>query len=356
MRANHLFPLLPVTAYLTCDTVALPVADSDSDGGAVNLIYEFPNETWVENLAIRANGNILTTIIGRPEVWEVFPCNHTAQLVHTFPDATSALGIAEVEPDVFAIASGTFDLVTVTGTKGTWSIWTIDLSQHKSYQRADGGWNASSFGAMKVADIPEAIFLNGMTTLASEHHTILVADSALGVIFKVNTATGVYSIAIDDSALKPNTSIPFALGVNGIQTSGDGYLYFTNSAQAPFLARVLLSANGTAAGPVETILAESPYPTNNGFQADDFALDAESNAWITGDPSDYLVKVTPSGGATQVLGGINSSVIAGDTAAQFGRTARDKKTLYIVTNGGLPYPPASGIVGGNVIAVDTEGL
>src|ERR1700761_4932125 len=58
------------------------------------LIYEFENETWVENIAVRSNGKLLVTLITAPEVWEVDPIESTASLVYKFPNASSALGIS----------------------------------------------------------------------------------------------------------------------------------------------------------------------------------------------------------------------------------------------------------------------
>ncbi|KAK4549455.1 hypothetical protein LTR36_006452 [Oleoguttula mirabilis] len=360
MRPNHVFGLVCILSpYPGLGTAAFPSAHTSRDA-VIQTVYEFYSETWVENLANRANGNILTTIIGRPEVWEVNPFHHTAELLYTFPRATSTLGIAEVAPDKFAVAVGNLSATTIVGTLGSWSVWTLDLSHTRSYPphpHMDAVHVAQPADAVKIADIPDAVFLNGMTTLPTAPHTILVGDAALGVVYSVNVLTGEHSIAMDNPAFKPNPSAPFTLGLNGIQMhSGDDHLYFTNSFRSPVLARIPLHANGTAAGPVETILSVTPFPTHLGAQGDDFALDAAGNAWITGDPSNNVARVTTSGEATQVVGGVNSTAIVGPTAAHFGRTERDRKILYVVTNGGMANPPLSGVVGGKVIALDTTDL
>ncbi|KAK5711547.1 hypothetical protein LTR15_012388 [Elasticomyces elasticus] len=321
---------------------AQPCFSAASHPGLRN-IYEFSNETWVENLAIRANGNILTTIIGKPEVWNVDPIAHTATLVYRFPNAESVTGIAEVSPDVFSVAVGNWSVPRGTGIPGSWSVWTLQL--HPGQEK---------FHVQKATDIPHAVFLNGMTALPTEPYTALIGDSVLGLIYKVHALTGVYSTALDLAELKPNLTAAFVLGVNGIQSDGHHSLYFTNSFQPPFLARVPLAPNGSASGPVHTILARTPFATNLGGQADDFALDTAGNAWMTGDPSNYLVKVTPDGNATLIAGGSDMSVLAGDTAAHFDRFPGrgGRKTLYVVTNGGIALPPVSGVVGGKVYALD----
>jgi hypothetical protein len=41
-----------------------------------------PNETWIENIAVRANGNLHVTLITSPEVWTIDPCSGDAKLIH----------------------------------------------------------------------------------------------------------------------------------------------------------------------------------------------------------------------------------------------------------------------------------
>jgi hypothetical protein len=55
---------------------------------------------------VRANGNLLTTIITASELWEINPFTSQVELVHRFDTATSVFGITEIERDTFAIALG----------------------------------------------------------------------------------------------------------------------------------------------------------------------------------------------------------------------------------------------------------
>lgn len=57
---------------------------------------------------LRRNGKILVTLIDTPQVWQIDPKDDSAELVHEFPDAISALGIVEYKPDVFAIVGAVF--------------------------------------------------------------------------------------------------------------------------------------------------------------------------------------------------------------------------------------------------------
>ena len=214
----------------------------------------------------------------------------------------------------------------------------------------------------KITDIPEAVFLNGMTTLPSCPDVLLIGDADVGVVHRVNALTGASSIAIDIPAFKPNASIPIPLGVNGIHVRPQepDYLYFTNSFKQPIFSRVPIDpVTGTQTGPVEAIVQRAPYATNLGYAADDFTFDTAGHAWIATDPSSSLVEVSiPDGEVEIIAGGAQSSVLAGPTASQFGRTAEDeaKGTLFITTNGGIAFPPAMGIVGGKLMALDTAKL
>lgn len=84
----------------------------------VRDVWEFSDPTWVENLAVRSNGNLLVTLLSRPELYQIHPTGGAPQLVHTFSQYTGLLGIAEIESDVFAVVTGNVSLTTLTATKG----------------------------------------------------------------------------------------------------------------------------------------------------------------------------------------------------------------------------------------------
>ena len=101
-------------------------------------IYQFPNQTWLENIAIRRTGQILVTVLSAPELWQVTldPKNSqhalnvnsskslaSATLVHRIPDVTGLLGIVEMQQsDVFYAVAGNFSYDTYTSTSGSYSI------------------------------------------------------------------------------------------------------------------------------------------------------------------------------------------------------------------------------------------
>lgn len=195
----------------------------------------------------------------------------------------------------------------------------------------------------KIADIPEAIFLNGMT-LIPESSNILVADCGAGVVYAINTSTGKYSVAADDPLMKPINGTQ--LGVNGIKVR-DGFLYFTSATQVLF-AKVPISANGTANGAAATVV--------NNAHGDDFIFDSAGNALVATNVLNSVDRIVTSGaGAGNIsvlVGNVNSSTLAGSTAVQFGRTQWDRDVLYVTTTGGLASPVNGTYTeGGKVVAI-----
>ncbi|KAJ2971813.1 hypothetical protein NQ176_g7511 [Zarea fungicola] len=318
----------------------------------IRNVTVFPNGTWIENIAVRWNGNLLVTLLNRPEVWEVEPLTGHSELVYSFPEATGTLGIAEIEHDVFAVNVGNSTL-PATGVPGTWSIWTLDYNAGRP-AKTSGGLSKTPAGK-KVAAIPAAVFLNGLAALPTLPGVVLTADSFLGQVLAVDTKKGNWSVAIDLPELKANLTAVAQLGVNGLHIR-DKHLYFTNSFKSPVLAKIPLSRDGHAAGPVQTIINSPQYQALVGYYADDFALDARLEyAWLTTDPSNVVVKISLATDKQQVVAGAASDpTVAGATSAAFGRRWEDIHTLYIVTNGGLANPSSAGVTGGKIVALNTD--
>ncbi|KAH8816637.1 hypothetical protein F5884DRAFT_818622 [Xylogone sp. PMI_703] len=310
---------------------------------ALKTVYEFPLGTWVENIAVRNSGDLLVTLIDRPEIHLIDPFEpDNTTTIYSFPHATSVLGIAEFQPDQFAVVVGNFSLTALATVPGSYSIWKVDMRSFISH----GSRVFHPATVKKVVDIPEGNFLNGLTILEESKKLVLVSDSGLGAVWLVDLVTGKHHITLQDSTMVPlpnATSVPGTLGINGVKIR-DSHLYYTNSAQALF-AKIPIHKDGTPAGN-STVLATDRF-------GDDFAFDIAGNAYVTQDPQNTLYKVTPSGNVSTVLGAADSPVIEGDTAAQFGRTRIDQHILYITTNGGIAGPVGGPAVGGKVIAFNT---
>ena len=213
----------------------------------------------------------------------------------------------------------------------------------------------------EIAGIPEAGLLNGMCVLSEADGTLLLADSAKGVVWRLNTHTLEYKVVIDDELLKSVQGMTPAFGVNGIHVV-EGWLYFSNTNQR-ILAKVEIDKDGEPVGQVQVITDSVPA-------ADDFAVDSrDGSVWLTQNVKNTLVKVSkegnaepsravePSGAVELVAGGLNSTELLGPVGAVFGRTKWDRDTLYVSTDGLSMDPVTKGVLttAGKIVAVDTTG-
>ena len=205
---------------------------------------------------VRSNGRILLTLLTSPDLFQVEPFRpgRTPKLIHTFAGYLGLLGITEIEPDTFAVASDNFSATDLTTSKGSYAVWKVNVRKSPPVVK-------------KITDISEAQLLNGLTLLDADKKTILMADSTGGVLFRLNTETGKYIVVIDDPILKGTPGGPVPVDVNGVRVV-NGTLFFTNLNQNIF-ASVPITRHGTATGPFKTIVH------NAVGSFDDFALSPE---------------------------------------------------------------------------------
>ena len=105
-----------------------------------------------------------------------------------------------------------------------------------------------------------------MTHLAPGSPYLLIADSGLGVVWRLHTRSSQYEIVLDSPLMKPVPTPPI-LGINGIHIF-KSFVYFTNSFQGIF-ARVPVHLSGPHAGSSQGQLVARRLP---------FAL--SSAAWV----------------------------------------------------------------------------
>ncbi|KAL8921530.1 MAG: hypothetical protein Q9208_005684 [Pyrenodesmia sp. 3 TL-2023] len=345
----HPFPFLAlITFSLSALTYAVPTTTTNTNlfpprplPLPVRVIREFPKGTFIENIALRRNGQILITLVApRPELYQVDPLSiRPPILIHTFADYTSAFGIVEVDTDVFYVVTGNVTFEPLEPVPGASSVFEVDLSKFSPRKKTPAA-------VRKVADFRGSTLLNGATLLSRDRGEILIADSGAGSVWKLNVRTGATAkIITDDPLLKPKPGSMPVNGINGVRTR-NGVLYFTNSNFETF-NQVALNADGSAAGPASTIA--------NGVAGDDFVLDAKGQAYVGLNVQNEVAKVeVPSGKVTVLAGSPQDQVtIAGPASAAFGRTVLDKKSLYVVSNGGLQgYITGNFTVGGRVSRID----
>lgn len=306
---------------------ALPTASSSSALLPTKTIFKFSDDSFydIENVAVRANGNLILNLLSKPEVYTLDPLepSPTASLVYTFPNSTKVDGIAEYRPDVFAVIVGD----AVNSTRSFYKIWSLDFTKEPVEVKV-------------LASIPDALGLNGMTTLTGSYsETLLAGDAKLGAIWAVDVESGASHIALSDTAFDPSTTTAF--GVNGIHVY-DHKLYYTSSADNTF-GVVPISSNGTLLGDELAIIA-TQLPGNVDY--DDFAI---QNGYAYICDHDYNIARVDIATGEQV---IVVEGLTGPTAAAWARVAGiETSKLYVVTEG-VDYDNGT-YISGEVVEVYT---
>ena len=304
-------------------------------------IYQFPNVgTWVENLAVRANGQLIISRLDEPTIQLVDPFAPGKEpvTIYTFPAALGALGIVEYAPDVFAVLVGNFSLTNLHPSPGTFVVWKVDMRTYHGPGTAT---------VTKITDLPTALVPNGAATLDSIQGAILFADSQAGTVVRVDTSDGTNTVVQKDATMGYDPSSGKPVGINGLRVR-NGYLYFTNLNLNIFV-RVPINSDGTARGEYETLV------TNTVGAYDDFAVDVFGQFFVCQGVSNTLAEITVRGKVgteQQVAGNTTSHAIAGNTSARFGRTFSDLRTLYVTTTGGQLEQSSFVVEGAKIVAVD----
>jgi hypothetical protein len=249
-------------------------------------------------------------------------------LVTALPGATAICGITAIDTDKFAI---------VGGVRGAYhydneTLYTVEFSNDAAHPIVH-----------IVTQIPEANMLNGMASLPSHPHVVLIADSRIGALFRVDTITGVSKNVFTHSALAAPINASMPIGINGLKIVGD-HVYFTNSALNIF-AKVPFSDDGQRFGRVQIIARLDT--ASSGSDWDDFVIDSGGTAYIA-QPENALARITSDGAYSLVAGGSDSLDIIGPTSVQL---APGGKVAYVTTRGG---EMGGYTYGGQVVAVEFD--
>lgn len=293
-----------------------------------------------ENLAIRSNGQILTTSTSpNASIYQVDPLGILPlTLIYTVPNnITSACGIVEAEQDIFYFVSADINLRSPFNlTPSSYSITKLNVS---GLSVLPNGTLSKPPTAKRVANLTAAALPNGAAFAGPKSDNLLVADTIRGLIWNVNIRTGFVGVTLNDTSTKGITSSgETASGVNGIKVHNDTMYYDSTGASA--LYKVSVDAQGN----IPTGAKPSLITTN--LTCDDLVIDNDGTAYVAG-TLNVLTRVSSTGEKVVIAGTFNStsSSLGGPTAARFGRSASDRWSLYVTTNGGLdsPVPDSQGV-------------
>lgn len=300
--------------------------------GPGRLVWQFSPDIWVENIVVRPNGNLLlTTLTPNGTLYEIVnPSSKQPSLIQhfTIDKITGLSGIAELTNDKFIIFGGSASFAG-GGVVGSWHAWTVDFT------------SSSKPAAVQVADLPQAEFLNGASSNPTLPDLPFICDSKKGVVYSVCSITGKVTEVQDRPEMHPVSTGTLNLGINGVRLYR-GYLWWTNWDTRIFY-RVRVLANGTTApgAKVEVVATETNLPT-----LDDFTFDGDT-AFIATNAGQNILRVAQNGDTTVAAAGSGDTTLINASAVKFGRTATDKRTIYVTTTGDTRT------VGGRVVAFDS---
>lgn len=213
---------------------------------------------------------------------------------------------------VFRTPTGATAGVPVVGSDGT-----LYLTSHGEEPTI---WRIPREGEARVlARLPRGAWPNGLDL--GPDGQLYAPDSALGLVWRIDPATGRAERALVDPQLLARPLVSLAPGANGGHFRGRDLLVTVSDRTT--VLKYTLDAEGRF-GP-GTVVA-------TGIPGDDFAVASDGTLYVTTHPYDTVVEVTPDGRRRIIAG--REQHIVGATDAVFGRMAADRDTLYVVTDGG----------------------
>lgn len=281
------------------DSSLAPAQGSDVRACATaETLASYPSPAFLENLIVEPSGRVLFT-------------SYLAREIIAYAPGGTATRLAELPAHPVSILPlGDGYLVAAHGTSFTAGPAFTTTNQFLLLDRAGK--------LIRQSAAPDARFLNGMVAL--DDGSVLIADSILGRIWRLDPASGALSIWLDDPALAADaTGADPRPGVNGLKRKGSE-LFISNS----FTGRIHalpLTREGKPGGALRTVATPG--------RVDDFAISGDDGGIYLATHTDTVLHAAPAGMVRTVLpeGGDGSTAVAlvpGDTQA-----------LYVLTTGGL---------------------
>lgn len=273
-------------------------------------LAEFPANTFLENIAINRAGELFINSYLEGKVYRVNLRGEKSEF-------------ANVNGRIAGIA---FD------SRGNLLISGVDNEGAGAIFRVTPAGAAERWVSMK-----DAMFLNGVTHLTGDK--FLVADSYKGAIWEVDAQARSARVWLAHSLLaRSEASNPYP-AVNGLKFFGQT-LYASNT-QRQLLLQIPITSAGQPGEP--SIVLEH-------INLDDFAFDQKGNLYGTTHVYNNLVRIGMDKKIT-ILAELAQGM-AGNTAVAFGRTASDRQSIYVTTNGGMSLPPPTGIQPAKVVRIE----
>lgn len=301
---------------------------------ALHTVAEFPEHSFLENLAVRHDNSLLVTSLNAKQLWFVPAAEDTTPVtpivLHTYDNLVTA--VVETEPDVFHVAL------------------TDGYDTHESHlSRVDlNGWVPG-----ETEPTIETVFtfdhrvraLNGACLIAPT--VLLLADCFGGFIWRVDLPSGGTPSARVWLAHESMEHDPLAAmtppqpGINGIRyATATNHLYYTSTAQKLFM-RV----------PVDPVTHEpsgGPERVGGGTMADDFCLDEDAGvAYVSTHRENTIDRVpldprSPEPARALLGDPLDLRLLGPSSLAWSRRPGEHGRIAFVTTDGGTTAPPPDG--------------
>jgi hypothetical protein len=315
---------------------------------ALSVVAEFPQQYFLENLAVRQDNSVLVQVANRKELWYVPPADGQTSVtpVHLHTYQENAAGIVELEPDVFLLLTG-----NVYTTNESF-IHRLDLRDWKP---------ASPISPTLICQFPErARGVNGCCLLAPG--IVLVADCFAGLIWRLDfPKEGVrpsFRIWLEHESMGyfPGKMKPEQPGVNGVHYAAKThFVYYTSTAKKLFMRVPVDPTTLEPAGDPELVVS--------GRMGDDFLIDEDAQLiYLTTHRQNTIdiVSMDPglnSGFTQSIAGDPYTRELIGPSAGAWRRGPYDLgRVAYFITDGGTASPPPEGPTPAKLIRAELQPL
>lgn len=292
-------------ALVLAASLTTPAKAHPPDAGTLETVVSFnPAQLEMpESIEIDRQGNLYVSLSFRGEIRKIAP-NGTQSTVAVLP-----IGPPLSVCGVFLNAVGPITLDE--GGNLYVSVLACDADKR-------GVWKIAPNGTRKIlATLPLTGLPNGIARLGNY---LYVADTILGVVWRIPAKGGKAQVWLDHPLLKP--AAPGQGGANGLQVFR-GEILVANSSQGTIVA-IPLRTHGAAGTP--RVYARAP----SGSGCDDFALDILGRVYCPTAPGNTLLRLNRDGTSDTLLSIADGLDVP--TAAIFGKKGNDRFDLYL-TNG-----------------------
>ena len=238
-------------------------------------IYNWTSPVGGENLAQRPNGNLVVTVTGAPDLYQIDPSQtgtEAASVIYSFEGYQSLWGIVQPQPDIFyVISANASSPPTYRPPLGTNTLWRIELTSAGDTLSPD----PAAIKVSKVVDIREAFTFDGLSLVNAERGLLVTGDAHSGALYVIDVHSHSYDIVFISSQLNETDASDYILdhfGINGIKYFHHA-VYYTNSALQTFGRIPISPKTGRVTGDLE-VLTNVPRP-------DDFLIDSKKTALLT---------------------------------------------------------------------------